>query len=148
MKYDPEKNQEFYKFIESNGVLDILKGYTPSLSPTGHTLALCDKFIKLRETTFVQNVGLLFLSNGPWYIYSRSFANEIKMNILTIDAMIADYDKKLGLPTVSSSNWSQGRRLLSMGGIIPSNMLTGDVSVSKAPHEAMVFSMDLEMMFP
>lgn len=125
-----------------------MKGYRPSSSPADHTLALCDKFIKLRETTFVENVGLLFKSNGPWIINSWSFSDEIKMNILTIDALIADYDKKLGLPTVSSSNWSQGRRMLSMGVIIPSNMLTGDVSINRAPTGGMVLNMDLEMMFP
>ena len=147
-KFNPQRSQDFYKFIEENGVLKILKGYKPSSSPRAHTIALCDKFIKLRETTFIENVGILFTSNGPWTISSWSFSDQINQNMKTIEPKVAAYDKQLAKPSAANSNWSLGRRLLSMGGYIPSNMLTGDVAVGMIPPGAAPTNMDLDSMFP
>ena len=148
-KINLEKSKELYNFIQADGVLDYLNGYNPSASPASQTTHLCNKFMKLRETTFIENVMFLFNgSDTPWSIDSWVFPEAVKENIDLINKKIAEYDQSLLLVPTPSSNWALSRRLLSMGGSIPANMLTGDVSINQATGGVSANSMDLNSMFP
>ena len=144
-KINLDKSKELYKLIQADGVLDYLHDYNPSTSPKIQTTCMCSKFMKLRETTFIQNVMFLFNgSESHWSIDGSVLPEAIQENIELINKKIAEYDQSLVLVPTPSSNWSVSRRLLSMGSTIPANMLTGDVSVSNATGGFSANSMDLD----
>ena len=103
----------------------------------------------MRDKTFIAKVHAMFegKSEGQWDISNHGTSYLIEANIQYLNQQIAAYVQSLASST-PSNNWSLGRRLLTMGTIIPDGLLVGDTAIYPPNPNSPQDTMDLFGMFP
>lgn len=92
----PQSSSDFADFIKNDGILKILKNFVDSKgTSTQDKLQLCNRFVKLREPSFIQTVTKIFRRKPlKWVIrLDRSMHDIIQRFISNINEKIISFDK-------------------------------------------------------
>lgn len=94
LKYKKEQSSDYSYYINQGNVQNQLLIYMQKGKQSKLTVPLCDKFVKLRESTLVEQVAKIFLDKAKWQLYSEDYSKLLKTHSKIIQKRLNYWEQR------------------------------------------------------